>query len=385
MSEQPTRAGWGPVTVACRTTGAPRFELVTAGFLDRDELAARDWAVRAGALWAALAARPECVGWTMLERPRPSGGRASLRIERRPGDPTHGLDGSLRLVAPRPDRWPAEATAAGRLAAALGPARAPRVVAVSEPRRAVLLAAIPAAVRWFDAIDDWGALPGFGGPATDRGYAAVRRHADIVTATTARLCARIGHPSALALGNAAHPALAGPGSGRPEWTGPPLPLPPFAVYVGVRSERVDVALLAAVARAGLAVAVAGWALPGTGEALPAGVVDLGPVGPEQLRALLAAAALGLVAHRVDPLTTTQDPLKVYDYLAAGLPVLATRIPVDPAVAAHVHRVAPSGWPGAARALVAAPRPGLPSGGVPRWADRADQAMAHLEPALWRAR
>jgi glycosyltransferase involved in cell wall biosynthesis len=42
--------------------------------------------------------------------------------------------------------------------------------------------------------------------------------------------------------------------------------------------------------------------------------------------VLRAADLSLLAHRRTELTTAMSPLKVYEYLAAGLPVLATDLP-----------------------------------------------------------
>jgi glycosyltransferase involved in cell wall biosynthesis len=48
-----------------------------------------------------------------------------------------------------------------------------------------------------------------------------------------------------------------------------------------------------------------------------------PLGRLELVALLRAADVGLVPHVDNPLTRAMSPLKLYEYLAAGLPVVAS--------------------------------------------------------------
>ena len=52
----------------------------------------------------------------------------------------------------------------------------------------------------------------------------------------------------------------------------------------------------------------------------------GSVGRAELVATLRNADLCLVAHRRTPLTEAMSPLKLYEYLAAGMPVIATDLP-----------------------------------------------------------
>ena len=68
---------------------------------------------------------------------------------------------------------------------------------------------------------------------------------------------------------------------------------------------------------------------------PAYVADLRPIRnvhlhPSVARAELVAtlrnADLCLLAHRRTPLTEAMSPLKIYEYLAAGMPVIATDLP-----------------------------------------------------------
>jgi glycosyltransferase involved in cell wall biosynthesis len=52
----------------------------------------------------------------------------------------------------------------------------------------------------------------------------------------------------------------------------------------------------------------------------------GRLGRRDVVAVLRATELALLAHRRTPLTEAMSPLKVYEYLAAGAPVIATDLP-----------------------------------------------------------
>jgi hypothetical protein len=57
---------------------------------------------------------------------------------------------------------------------------------------------------------------------------------------------------------------------------------------------------------------------------------LGPVPYEELAQLVVGAGCGLIPFRVDPLTRGVHPLKLYDYLVFGCPVLSSALPeVEP--------------------------------------------------------
>jgi teichuronic acid biosynthesis glycosyltransferase TuaH len=53
---------------------------------------------------------------------------------------------------------------------------------------------------------------------------------------------------------------------------------------------------------------------------------LGPVPVDQVPGLLSRAVVGLLPHRVDSFTASMSPMKLLEYLAAGLPVVATPVP-----------------------------------------------------------
>ncbi|MFD4957922.1 glycosyltransferase [Microbacterium sp. NPDC058389] len=120
-----------------------------------------------------------------------------------------------------------------------------------------------------------------------------------------------------------------------EWRGEAPPAPawlaeiptPRAVYAGTLDQRLDTEGIAALAadRPELQIILAG---PAPDPEYVAGVRGIpnvhvhGGMGRRELVATLRNCQLSLVAHRRTPLTEAMSPLKVYEYLAAGLPVVS---------------------------------------------------------------
>lgn len=106
---------------------------------------------------------------------------------------------------------------------------------------------------------------------------------------------------------------------------------PRAVYVGTLDSRLDVPGIVTLARARprLQIVLLG-PLPDRSYVADAAAlpnVHVHPsVGRAELVATLRNAELCLVAHRRTPLTEAMSPLKLYEYLAAGCPVLSIDLP-----------------------------------------------------------
>ncbi len=123
--------------------------------------------------------------------------------------------------------------------------------------------------------------------------------------------------------------FASPGETPPEMHD--LPRPIFGFAGGIAAQRVDLAMLRAVAErnpSGTVVLVGPEAPEFVPElsALPANVVRLGSRPHEQIPSYIAAFDVGLVPYVVNNFNAGSDPLKVYEYLASGLPVVSTRLP-----------------------------------------------------------
>lgn len=210
------------------------------------------------------------------------------------------------------------------------------VVVATTPVWAPVLSTIRHRARvGFDAYDDWRALPAVQAIA-DRltaGYASARV-ADAITIGSPQLAARLsadfGVTGAVVRNGVDIAAFQSQGAAPAG-----LPAEPFAVYVGMVQERVDLDLLAATTSA-LPTVVAGPSSPAVRDRLEAaGVICLGAVAPALVPGLLQRAAVGIVPHVVDALTMSMDPLKVYEYRAAGLPVVSTSVAGSEVDGVHV--------------------------------------------------
>ncbi|MEO8348785.1 MAG: glycosyltransferase, partial [Acidobacteriota bacterium] len=107
---------------------------------------------------------------------------------------------------------------------------------------------------------------------------------------------------------------------------------PAAGYVGALARWVDSDLLAALAelRPDWDFFVVGEALDGSFDrfeaAHPSNLHLLGQRPYGTIPSILSAFDVGLIPFRLDPAGANASPIKLYEYLAAGLPVLATPIP-----------------------------------------------------------
>ena len=114
--------------------------------------------------------------------------------------------------------------------------------------------------------------------------------------------------------------------------GTPLDLePPVAVLVGQLNDRIDARLLEAIADRGISLLIVGPAVEGQAEWLPrlcarSNVKWVGKQPFDALPGLLGQASVGLVPYADTVFNRASFPLKALEYLAAGLPVVATDLP-----------------------------------------------------------
>jgi glycosyltransferase involved in cell wall biosynthesis len=201
------------------------------------------------------------------------------------------------------------------------------------PRRRALM---------YHCADDYAHVQGFP-PTLPELEADLCQQADLVITTSETLCLdrRRFNPNTHWVPNAADiEHFSAPAALAAELQQIPRPIVGF---VGGLSQWVDVALLSALARARKK-----WSFVLVG---PVGadmsairdldnVMLLGPRPYEALPRYLAAMDVGLIPFKQDRVTYHADPIKAYEYLAAGLPVVATEMPALRRLA-HVIRLANS--------------------------------------------
>jgi GT2 family glycosyltransferase/glycosyltransferase involved in cell wall biosynthesis len=214
-----------------------------------------------------------------------------------------------------------------------------------DPRTARLIDRLPVAGLLYDLTDDWAAFE-----ADESRRAAVRaqieslgRRADLVLACSRWLeaDARAWATNVLYLPNAVDPPAATP----------PVPvdleeLPrPRLGYVGtLHSSRLDVELLARSAelRPDWSFVFLGPDLLREGDrerlfAAP-NAHYLGVRSHADIRSYLTGLDVGLVPNLLNDFTRSLDPLKTYEYLAAGLPVISTPAGIPEQFASFVREV-----------------------------------------------
>ena len=231
--------------------------------------------------------------------------------------------------------------AANRVNHALLAAQLRPVLAALGFDRPALWAAFPTAVDLvgrletsavvFDRLDDY---PGFFAGRERATIAEMEREllavADLVLATSAPLAAssRAAREHVALVPNgvdALHFAAARLGRVPVAEDVVGLPGPRFG-YVGTIARWTDVDALVALARAvpaGSVVVVGPWEVPVPAGA-PANLHVFGPRAYEALPGYLAGFDVALIPFRPGPLTEAVNPVKLFEYAAAGVPIVATR-------------------------------------------------------------
>jgi N-acetylglucosaminyl-diphospho-decaprenol L-rhamnosyltransferase len=225
------------------------------------------------------------------------------------------------------------------------------VLWTQDPRAATLVDRLGVERVVYDLTDDWAA---FESDPARRAAVAERierlgRRAALVLACSRPLerAARAWGGRVVHLPNAVEPATAPRGGGeRSVGAAEPaeiaaLPRPRLG-YVGtLHASRLDVELLAELAgrREAWSFVLLGpneLTAEQSGRLLGLENVHYVGVRPHaEVRGYLEALDVGLLPHRVTEFTRSLDPLKLYEYLAAGLPIVATDLGHAPELTAHL--------------------------------------------------
>jgi hypothetical protein len=216
----------------------------------------------------------------------------------------------------------------------------PPILWIANVHKAHLMEKIPASIRIFDAIDDWESVSVFKnlGPRIRSGYETVMERADIIFTVSRHLKEqfqeRAKSASVIHLPNGVDAELFR------------LPTDPPSVrkkarrdgshvltYVGVLSERVDLELLEKIAqdwpqcRVRLVGPMSRSAEQWRREHQHIPNLEwTGLVHHTRIPEILRSSDVLLIPHEESRLTLSMDPLKMYEYLTTGLPIVSTPVP-----------------------------------------------------------
>jgi glycosyltransferase involved in cell wall biosynthesis len=206
------------------------------------------------------------------------------------------------------------------------------------PQAETLIDALDPELVVYHCVDDIAAQPGIDGPSFRAAETRFAARAELVLASAPSLAERLRKISdnVLYVPNVADVELFASALGEGPLDAGMAALPhPRIVFTGaVVRTKLDMDLLVVLAgiRREWSFALVGPVGPGdpradvSALAAEANIHLLGLRAYEQLPSVLRAADAGLIPYALNELTNSIFPMKVYEYLAAGLPVVATPLP-----------------------------------------------------------
>jgi glycosyltransferase involved in cell wall biosynthesis len=212
------------------------------------------------------------------------------------------------------------------------------------PQAEVLIDALDPALVVYHCVDDIAAQPGIDAASFQGSEQRFAARADLVLASAPALAARLRTVSdnVLDAPNVADTEMFAGAlrPGAPDGGMAALAAPRIVFTGAVVATKLDIPLLVALARARPAWSFALVGPVGPGDprtdvsalAAEPNIHMLGRRAYEELPGVLRAADAGLIPYARNELTDSVFPMKVYEYLAAGLPVISTPLPALAAVA-----------------------------------------------------
>jgi glycosyltransferase involved in cell wall biosynthesis len=262
-----------------------------------------------------------------------------MRAMARPRRPATDERGPAAVLAPRALPWHTARLVRSantwsithdvrRALARIAPGEPP-VLVMATPTLPELVGTLRERAAIYFCMDDYGELPDTTASMLEPLEALLLERVDAVVATARRLvmlkCPKSGRAYHLPQGvNYDH--FATPRSCPPELASLPRPILGFA---GGVSPCCDFELLRTVANAmpNASVALVGPVMVDLGaERLPSNVHILGKRSYAELPAYVQAFDVGLIPYLLNDWTLSVDPLKLLEYLAAGIPVVTTPLP-----------------------------------------------------------
>jgi glycosyltransferase involved in cell wall biosynthesis len=207
------------------------------------------------------------------------------------------------------------------------------------PQAEQLIPALEPQLVVYHCVDDIAAQKGVDAEAFRAAEERFARAADLVIASARSLAERLGRiaaaPVLYAPNVADTPLFSTALEPGPEDAGiEPLARPRIVFHGALVATKLDLGLIAGLARLRPDWSIAligprGLGDPGTDLSAIEGIAnvhELGPRAHDELPAVLRGAAAGIIPYAINPLTSSVFPMKVYEYLAAGLPVVTTPLP-----------------------------------------------------------